>query len=71
MIGEKDLNSNSQSFKAVDTPLNNDEQILNDNHSGSITSPTKSWEPILEKSINAIVSIKANRVRSFDTERAG
>ncbi|PKY28468.1 trypsin-like serine protease [Rhizophagus irregularis] len=70
MIGEKDLNSNSQSFKAVDTPLNNDEQILNDIHSGSITSPTKSWEPILEKSINAIVSIKANRVRSFDTERA-
>lgn len=69
MIGEKNLNSNSQSFKAVDTcPLNNNEQILDDNH---ISSSTKSWVPILEKSINAIVSIKANRVRSFDTERAG
>ena len=35
--------------------------------------PTKvhSWEPTLEKAIKAIVSIKANHVRSFDTETSG
>ncbi|PVU88340.1 hypothetical protein BB559_004866 [Furculomyces boomerangus] len=30
-----------------------------------------SWEPTLEKAIKAIVSIKANCVRSFDTETSG
>ncbi|RIA99361.1 trypsin-like cysteine/serine peptidase domain-containing protein [Glomus cerebriforme] len=30
-----------------------------------------SWEPTLEKAIKAIVSIKANHVRSFDTETSG
>ena len=30
-----------------------------------------SWEPTLEKAIKAIVSIKANHVRNFDTEHAG
>src|SRR2546429_3981289 len=32
---------------------------------------TQSWQFTLEKSIKAIVSIKANHVRSFDTEIAG
>jgi hypothetical protein len=61
MSGEKDLTFNSQSIKT------DNERIL-DNHSGFIS---KSWVPILEKSINAIVSIKVNCVRSFDTERSG
>ncbi|OMJ28165.1 Pro-apoptotic serine protease [Smittium culicis] len=32
---------------------------------------TPSWEPTLERAIKAIVSIKANCVRSFDTETSG
>lgn len=35
------------------------------------TSTTKSWEPILESAIKAIISIKASHVRSFDTETSG
>src|SRR4051794_10018411 len=31
----------------------------------------RSWEPTLEKAIKAIISIKANHVRSFDTETTG
>ncbi|RUP06139.1 trypsin-like cysteine/serine peptidase domain-containing protein [Jimgerdemannia flammicorona] len=31
----------------------------------------RSWEPTLEKAIKAIISIKANHVRSFDTETSG
>ncbi|KAJ1909103.1 hypothetical protein IWQ60_011359, partial [Tieghemiomyces parasiticus] len=32
---------------------------------------TFTWEPTLERTIKAIVSIKANTVRSFDTESSG
>lgn len=38
---------------------------------GNQTSAAKSWEPILEKAIKAIISIKASHVRSFDTETSG
>ena len=31
----------------------------------------QSWELTLEKAIKAIVSIKANGVRTFDTEKSG
>ena len=52
------------------------------NDSGSITSSSdaqklnasvkaQSWESTLEKTIKAIISIKANRVRCFDTDKAG
>ncbi|PIA15825.1 Pro-apoptotic serine protease NMA111 [Coemansia reversa NRRL 1564] len=34
-------------------------------------SDVASWEPTLEKAINSIVSIKAQCVRSFDTETSG
>ncbi|CAG8506021.1 3909_t:CDS:2 [Cetraspora pellucida] len=36
-----------------------------------ITTEVQSWETTLEKAIKAIVSIKANHVRSFDTETSG
>ncbi|CAG8601096.1 9341_t:CDS:2, partial [Racocetra fulgida] len=36
-----------------------------------ITAEVQSWETTLEKAIKAIVSIKANHVRSFDTETSG
>ncbi|RIA99412.1 trypsin-like cysteine/serine peptidase domain-containing protein [Glomus cerebriforme] len=70
-----DLKSNSQEVKAAVTceqiaPLDVNEQTFC-NHSGSISLPLKSWEPTLEKAIKAIVSIKANCVRSFDTEISG
>jgi hypothetical protein len=56
---------------ATTCELNVDEQILS-NHSESFSLPmTKTWETILEKSIKAIVSIKANRVRNFDTVKSG
>ncbi|KAJ1672993.1 hypothetical protein EV182_006093, partial [Spiromyces aspiralis] len=42
----------------------NDPSVLPDNE-------IPSWEPTLERAINAIVSISANIVRSFDTESAG
>lgn len=65
MIGEKDLIFNSKLIEVADTCSLN-------NHSGSISSlSAQSWVPTLEKSINAIVSIKANCVRSFDTGRSG
>jgi hypothetical protein len=35
------------------------------------TTSTRSWEPILENAIKAIISIKASHVRSFDTETSG
>jgi hypothetical protein len=38
---------------------------------GNQASAAKSWEPILEKAIRAIISIKASHVRSFDTETSG
>ncbi|KAI8580689.1 hypothetical protein K450DRAFT_173290 [Umbelopsis ramanniana AG] len=37
----------------------------------SQTSSARSWEPILENAIKAIISIKASHVRSFDTETSG
>ena len=75
MIDEnEDFKSSPQSIKAAviceqTIPLNIHDRTLN-NHSGS-AQVTKSWEPILEKAIKAIVSIKANRVRNFDTAKSG
>jgi hypothetical protein len=52
--------------------LNINGQTLSDHlGSSSLSAQTQSWEPVLEKAIKAIVSIKANRVRSFDTAKAG
>lgn len=78
MIDEiEDFQHNPKAIKAETTceqivSLNANEKTLN-NHLGStsLSAQNQSWESILEKSINAIVSIKANCVRSFDTEDAG
>jgi hypothetical protein len=77
MIDENDLQYNPKAIKTATTceqivSLNVNERTLN-NHLGSssLSAQTQSWESILEKSINAIVSIKANCVRSFDTEDSG
>lgn len=77
MIDENDHQYNPKAIKTSTSceqivSLNVNDRILN-NHLGStsLSSQTQSWESILEKSINAIVSIKANCVRSFDTEESG
>lgn len=79
MIDENDDDkSNSQEIQTESiceqiSSLSIDEQISN-NHSESfpLSVPmSKTWENILEKSIKAIVSIKVNRVRNFDTAKSG
>ncbi|CAB4482019.1 uncharacterized protein OCT59_029483 [Rhizophagus irregularis] len=78
MIDENDDDkSNSQEIQTESiceqiSSLSIDEQISN-NHSESfpLSVPmSKTWENILEKSIKAIVSIKVNRVRNFDTAKS-
>ncbi|CAB4391055.1 unnamed protein product [Rhizophagus irregularis] len=76
MIDENDHQYNPKAIKTSTSceqivSLNVNDRILS-NHLGStsLSSQTQSWESILEKSINAIVSIKANCVRSFDTEES-
>jgi hypothetical protein len=41
------------------------------NYAPVVPVKVRSWEPTLEQAIKAIVSIKANHVRSFDTETSG
>ncbi|GBC06884.1 hypothetical protein RclHR1_07110009 [Rhizophagus clarus] len=74
MIDENnDVKSNPQETETIceQIPSLNNEQILsNHSESFSLSAPMiKTWEAILEKSIKAIVSIKSNRVRSFDTDK--
>lgn len=49
-------------FGTIDTPTT---------HANHVPYKARSWEPTLEQAIKAIVSIKANHVRSFDTETSG
>src|SRR5436305_4179355 len=61
-------NVNERTFHNVSgftTTSYSDSQKLND------SVKTQSWESTLETTIKAIVSIKTNQVRYFDTDEAG
>ncbi|CAJ0752714.1 22115_t:CDS:2 [Entrophospora sp. SA101] len=65
-------NFHHQSIK-LQTTTNNISSSMNieDDSNSLIVSDIQNWETTLEKAIKAIVSIKANHVRSFDTESSG
>jgi hypothetical protein len=64
-VNEKTFRNRSKSVSYTSIWSRQNSQTLN------FPVKVQSWEPTLEKAIKAIVSIKANHVRSFDTETSG
>ncbi|RIB12352.1 trypsin-like cysteine/serine peptidase domain-containing protein [Gigaspora rosea] len=63
----KSVSHSTSTHQTVQLSCTNEEEISHE----IVNTEVQSWETTLEKAIKAIVSIKANHVRSFDTETSG